>query len=299
MSTNAIIPTRNLDINRVSFVVGKAQPGRNASISIKYDGQNISIRLPRLKFPGGVLARTDEKTGAISYSMFGSLTGCDAYGKERASDSDDMGRLYNFLQDLEEKIIQAAVENSSKWFGKKRSEEAIRDGFKTLMRLSVDKVEGEYVPNGKYPPSMTLKVPVYDNRVNVDIVDAKGNPVYVTPSSLANVFAKGTEANIAVSASIYVMAGGGFGVTWRISHAQVLQQSRVTAASVFSDTIEADEVATESEAQVSRTPPPELDTNRVVSLPIDAEIPDLDNEQEAVAPPPAPAGRKRRAVPSS
>ena len=293
MSTNAIIPTRNLDINRVSFVVGKAQPGRNPSISIKYDGQNISIRLPRLKFPGGVLTRVDDKTGAISYSMFGSLSGCDAYGKERASDSDDMGCLYNFLLDLKEKIIQSAVENSSKWFGKKRSEEAIRDGFKDLMRLSVDKTDGEYVPNGKYPPSMTLKVPVYDNRVNVDIVDGKGNPVYVTPNSLTTVFAKGIEANIAASGSIYVMAGGGFGVTWRITHAQVLQQARVTAASIFSDTIEAgDDEAPVTEPQAAPEVP-------VTSVQIDVEIPDLDDEQETPAPAPAPAARKRRAVPSA
>lgn len=290
-TTPAFITPRNLDINRVSFVVGKAQNGRNPSISIKYDGQNIGLRLPRLSFPGGLLAREGDD-GKTSYTLIGSLRGCDPYGKERANDNDDAGRFYNFMLDLHEKIVQAAVENSVKWFGKKRSEEAIRDGFKSLMRLSVDKVDGEYIPNGKYPPSVTLKVPVYDGQVKIDIVDSKGNPVYASPSSLTTVFAKGVEANIAVSASIYVMAGGGFGVTWRVTHAQVFQQTRVTAASVFSDTIEDGEEEERAPAsqvvEVATTP---------TGPPLDVEIPETLDEETAAPPPPAP--RKRRAVPAS
>lgn len=290
MSTNAIISLRNLDINRVSFVVGKAQNGRNPSISIKYDGQNIGIRLPRLGFPGGVLIR-DGDDGKTTYTLIGSLKGCDPYGKERANDSDDTGRFYNFLLDLEEKIIQAAVENSVKWFGKKRSEEAIRDGFKHLMRLSVDKVDGEYIPNGKYPPSVTLKVPVYDGQVKIDIVDSKGNPVYASPASLASVFPKGVEANVAVSASVYIMAGGGFGVTWRVTHTQVFQQARMTAASVFSDTIEDND-----EEQTPASQVVEVATTPLVAPPLDVEIPESLDETSA---PPPPAPRKRRAVPAS
>jgi len=289
MSTNAIISTRNLDINRVSFVVGQAKNGRNASINIKYDGQNIGIRLPRLAFPGGVLSRTDDKTGAVGYSLMGSLKGADPYGKERANDADESGKLYNFLLDLNEKIVQSATENSVKWFGKKRSEEAIRDGMKSLMRLSVDKVDGEYIPNGKYPPSLVLKVPVYDGRVNVDIVDSKGNPTYVTPQSLSGVFSKGVEANIAVSASIYVMAGGGFGVTWRVSHAQVFQQSRVTAASIFSDSIQ------DGEDEEESTPVPAPSPAAVPEVPF--EVPDLD-EEDAPAPAPAPQRKRRTATPA-
>ena len=288
MSTNAIISTRNLDISRVSFVVGQAKNGRNASINIKYDGQNIGIRLPRLAFPGGVLSRTDDKTGSVGYSLMGTMKGADPYGKERANDADDIGKLYNFLLDLNEKIVQSATENSVKWFGKKRSEEAIRDGMKALMRLSVDKVDGEYIPNGKYPPSMVLKVPVYDGRVNVDIVDSKGNPTYVTPQSLSGVFSKGVEANIAVSASIYVMAGGGFGVTWRVSHAQVFQQSRVTAASIFSDSIQDEDEDAPTDQVPAPAPSP-------VALPEPFEVPDLEEDAPA---PPVPQRKRRTATPA-
>lgn len=297
MSTNAIINVRNVDINRISFVVGQAKNGRNPSVNIKYDGQSIGFRLPRLHFPGGLMERTDDKTGATSYTLMGTLRGCDAYGTERANPSDDIGAFYNFLLDLTDKIVQSAVENSVKWFGKKRSEEAIRDGFKALMRISADKVDGEYQPNGKYPPSVTLKIPVYDNRVNVDIVDARGNPMYVTPTSLKTTFVKGCDANLAVSASIYIMAGGGFGVTWRVTHAQVFQQERLTAASVFSDSIHDDADGNQSEtvakSDVLETPV-EVETHA-----LDVEVPESYEETAAPPPPPPVAARKRRAVPAS
>jgi hypothetical protein len=286
MSTNAIVNVRNIDINRVSFLIGQAKNGRNPPVSIKYDGQNLQLRLPRMSFPGGVLMRETE--GNTSYTLIGSLKGCDPYGKERAPETDDTAKFYNFLMDMEEKIIAAAVEHSVKWFGKKRSEEAIRDGFKHLMRLSVDKKDGEYVPNGKYPPSITVKVPVYDNRVNTDIIDTKGNPVYVTPASLNSVFPKAVEANLVVSASIYIIAGGGFGVTWRLTYAQVFPQMRQTARNVFMDEeeehVEETQEATEPETPaVPQSSPAEEETH---------------NEETVAAPPPAaPAktGRRRAA----
>jgi len=285
MSTNAIVNVRNIDINRVSFLIGQAKNGRNPSVSIKYDGQNLQLRLPRMSFPGGVLMRETE--GNTSYTLIGSLKGCDPYGKERAPETDDTSKFYNFLMDMEEKIIAAAVEHSVKWFGKKRSEEAIRDGFKHLMRLSVDKKDGEYVPNGKYPPSLTVKVPVYDNRVNVDIIDTKGNPVYVTPSSLNSVFPKAVDANLVVSASIYIIAGGGFGVTWRLTYAQVFPQTRQTARNVFMDE-EEEQIEETQEATEPETP----------AVPQNSVVEEEIQNEETTAPPPAAApktGRRRAA----
>jgi hypothetical protein len=283
MSTSAIVTVRNIDVNQISFVVGQAKNGRNPMIAIKYAGQNLQLRLPRMKFPGGVLVRETEQNDSKSYTLIGSLNGCDPYGRDRAPDTDDVTRFYNFLLDLENKIISAAVEGSVKWFGKKRSEEAIRDGFKKLMRMSVDKVDGEYIPNGKYPPSVTVKVPVYDNRVNTEVVDNRGNPMTVYPTSLISVFPKGVEANLVVSGSIYTIAGGGFGVTWRLSYAQVFPIQRMTAASVFADDIENDETEATQETTVVESPQQQ----------------ETETPQEEEAPPPAPVkatGRRRVAA---
>jgi len=226
------IIARNIDINKVSFVAGPAKAGRNPSIYMKYEGQNLQILVPRMGFPGGAIIR-DQEMGGTTYTLIGSMKGCDSYAKERSTGVEDMSKFYNLLLDLEAKILDAALENSVKWFGKKRSVEAIKDGWKSLIGVSADKVDGEYVPNGKYPPSFKVKIPVYDGRVATEIVDAQRNPVYATPETVGAIFPKGVESNMVVSGSIYVIAGGGFGVTWRLQTAQVFARSRVTAADIF------------------------------------------------------------------
>lgn len=280
---NRPINARKIDISKVTFVPGQAKAGRNPSINIKYDGQNLQILVPRLSFPGGAIIRDNEQ-GGTTYTLMGTLKGCDPYANDRAPDTDDVGNFYNFLVDLEEKILASATENSVKWFGKKRSEEAIKDGFNRILGLSRDKIDGEYVPNGKYPPSFKVKIPVYDNRVQTEVVDASRNPVYATPESLSSVFPKGVEANVVVSGTIYVIAGGGFGVTWRLQSAQVFPRARVTAADIFAD--ESDEKEDE-------------DATVGVTLP---ELPAMEETQRPVTPedqPSAPAStaapaRKRR-----
>jgi hypothetical protein len=263
---------------------------------MRYNGNSLLIRLPRVGYPGGCLVREGDN-GMKTYTLIGSLKGADPYGKERSAGTDDIGKLYNLLTDLENHIIKAAVENSTKWFGKKRSEEAIRDAFKRILSFSVDKVDGEYVPNGKYPPSFRVKVPVYEGRVSTEIVDASRNPVtYVTPESLTSIFPKGVEANLAVSGSIYVIAGGGFGVTWRLTAAQVFPQMRRTAAQMFDDE--------------SGAPPTIVEDENQTAQPDENQAPNEDSEygagsqaqqvnEQAQAPVSAPAARQPRRRPAA
>lgn len=282
---NGPIHSNSVDVSNVTFQVGQAKAGRNPSITMRYNGNSLLIRLPRVGYPGGVLIREGDN-GMKTYTLIGSLKGCDPYGKDRSNGADELGKLYNLLADLEEHIIKAAVENSTKWFGKKRSEEAIRDAFKRILSFSTDKVDGEYVPNGKYPPSFRVKVPVYDGRVSTEIVDASRNPVtYVTPESLSSIFPKGVEANLVVSGSIYVIAGGGFGVTWRLTAAQVFPQLRRTAAQMFDDESGAPPTIVEDEE--SQQAPQETANE-------DSEYGAGQVQQTAAASAPAPAARSRR-----
>jgi hypothetical protein len=129
----------------------------------------------------------------------------------------------------------------------------------------------------------------------MDIIDSKGNDVYVTPNTLGSVFHKGSEANLVASPSIYIMAGGVFGVTWRLTYAQVFAQQRVTAKNVFADDIEdEDDAPVES---VSTPAPAPLPTFTAEETALDVEIPDDIDSTPAPAPAPvdpAPSGRKRR-----
>jgi hypothetical protein len=270
--------------SKVSFVMGVAKNGRNAPVNMKYDGQMFQILLPQA--PVRYMSRTDQKTGETSHTLSYTLVGCDNYGTERASSSSEIGNLYNSLLDLENAVVQAALENSPKWFGKKRSEEGIRESFKRIINVSTDKIDGERVPNGKYPPSWYIKIPVYDGEVKMGrkgIVDRNGKPVAVTPDTLSDAFPKSCQAQIAVTGSVYTMAGGGFGVSWKLRAAKIYSGSEVDAAELFggSSTNEPDqETAEQEETQDSQRP----------STPV-------EQVTEQPAPPPsAPARKKRQAA---
>lgn len=232
MATSAIVSMRNLDISKVSFTEPRKNAKGGTAVSIRYDGQNFQLRIPKMKYPAGVFVREDDKTGKVDYKLIGSLTGCDPYIQERAGDeAGDFGKLYNFLRDLEEKLIVTAAANSQKWFGKTRSEAVVRDTFKQILSASRDKGASE--PNGKYPPSFGVKIPVYDGQVKMQVIDAKGNPVYITADTITEVFPKRVEANLVISPSIYIINGSSFGVSWRVEYAQVFPSERPSARNVF------------------------------------------------------------------
>jgi hypothetical protein len=145
---------------------------------------------------------------------------------------------------------------------------------------SVEKQGAEWVPNGKYPPSFRMKVPVYDGKVNMDAVDMANRPIPLTTDNLETVFPKRMEARFIVSPSIYV-SGQGFGVTWRISYAQVSAQQRVTAAQVFEPEEGADEEPEEK--------PTVAQLLAAMNAPEESQLEESAFEAEIPTAPPAPA----------
>jgi hypothetical protein len=236
MATNAIISSSNLDVSKISFGDIRANKAGGKSVPIKYNGQSLQIRLEKATYPMGVNVRVSEN--GTNYTLSLTLKGCDPFAKERATgESGTVGTLYNFLQDLQSKLLDTAEANSVKWFGKSRSRSVLEDTMKQFISPSVEKVNGEWVPTGKYPPSLKMKVPVYDGRVAMDVTDSQGKPVAVDIDNITNVFPKRVEASIVVSPGVYV-SGQGWGVTWRVSYARVAPPQRTTAAQVFADEIE-------------------------------------------------------------
>lgn len=295
MSASAIVPSETLDINRVTIGEIRANKAGGKSVPIRYNGQNFQVRIPRIFYPAGVIVREDDQ-GKKSYTLLASLKGCDTFVKQRAGpDAGETGQLYNFMLDLQEKIIQHAITNSGKWFGKSKSEAVLRETMKPILNPSVEKVNGEWVPSGKYPPSLRMKIPFWDGAVNVDVMDASGESVAVTLDNIEQVFAKRIEGRMVIAPSIYV-TGTGFGVTWRVVMAKVFPPQRMTAKAAFADIkepeddnahdedAEADESAVDVPVVEARPPTPEEQVNRA-------------NTGGAAFPPPAPAkGRKRAAV---
>jgi hypothetical protein len=283
MATIAIVSSSNLDINKISFGDIRLNKAGGKSVPIKYNGQPLQIRIEKSSYPMGVNVK--ETDNGIAYTMSLTLKGCDPYAKERAGpETGSLGTLYNFLQDLQKKMLDSAEANSVKWFGKTRSRSVLEDTMKHFISPSVEKVNGEWVPSGKYPPSLKMKVPVYDGRVAMDVTDSQGRPVEVTTENIQQVFPKRVDASVVVSPGIYV-SGQGFGVTWRVSYAKVSPPLRTTAADIFRDEIE-QEVSAPTQQQTTEDYHEEEVEQEEISVPV--------MEAPAPAPAPAPAQKNRR-----
>lgn len=290
MSTIAIVSSSNLDINKLSFGDIRLNKAGGKSVPLKYNGQPLQIRLEKSVYPMGVNVKETEN--GTTYTMNLTLKGCDAHAQERAgSELGSTGVLYNFLHDLQGKILDTAEASSVKWFGKARSRPVLEEMMKKSISPSVEKINGEWVASGKYPPSLKMKVPVYDGRVAMDVADGQGRPVEVTTENIQQVFPKRVEASIVVSPSIYV-SGQGFGVTWRVSYARVAPPQRTTAAQIFADEIE-QEIKGEPLAETQEEEEQEEVTVAYVEAP---SAPPVTPTQVPVAPvaPAAPAKNRRR-----
>jgi hypothetical protein len=290
MSTmNAIINVSNIDFKQISF--GDLRVNKNngsKSVPIRYNGQNLQLRIPKMRYAMGVNIKETEN--GTNYSMMASLDGCDKFAKERAPpEAGEVGQLYNFLKDLEDKLLQTSVEKSTQWFGRARKEDVLRDSMKQFISPSVDKVDGAWVPNGKWPPSFRMKVPVWDGKVSMEAVDSTGRTIALTTDNLEQIFPKRMEARFVVSPSVYV-SGQGFGVTWRISFAQVMPTQRLSAAAAFADV--------QDEPQEDEEPQEQVQS---VEVPTDSR-PETPPSQVAQAPAPAsqpPKTVNRRRVPAA
>lgn len=290
MATNAIISSSNLDVSKVSFGDIRLNKAGGKSVPIKYNGQSLQIRLEKATYPMGVNVRESEN--GTNYTLSLTLKGCDPYAKDRATaELGALGVLYNFLQDFQSKLLEHAEASSVKWFGKTRSRSVLEDTMKQFISPSVEKVNGEWVASGKYPPSLKMKVPVYDGRVAMDVADHMGKPLAVTvddardASYIANVFPKRVEASIVVTPAVYV-SGQGWGVTWRVSYARVAPPQRLTARDVFADEIQEELKQPQVQAPEMSAEPDEEQYQEEVSVPMVAD--------PAPAPAPVPAKNRRR-----
>jgi hypothetical protein len=293
MATNAIVSVSNLDISKVTFGEIRQNKAGGKTVPIKYNGQSLMIRLPKVAYPMGVAVRESEN--GTNYTLMATLKGCDPFVKERAgADAGELGSLYNFLIDITARLLETATTNSSKWFGKARSRDVLQDVMKQSISPSVEKVNGEWVPTGKYPPSLRMKVPVYDGRVAMDVVDSTGKAVDVNIENIQDIFPKRVEASVVVTPSVYV-SGQGFGVTWRVSFARVSPPQRLTAAQVFADELEEDDGGAVEAPASAPTPAGNGEAPPALNLHIPtAEELEEDSIAPTAPPPPAPASKNRR-----
>lgn len=295
MAAPATVSISKISASDIKF----AEPRRNkqggVSVAFKYHDQNVQFRFPQIGFPGGVLVKENEfKDGpaTTSYTLSASFQGCDPYARAVAEGTDEVSKAYNFLRELQGAVLQAAVANSTAWFGKKRGVESLTDSFKEFLSVSVDKTADGWAPNGKYPPSLRFKVPVYDGKVSMEVIGEDGTDIPVQPSNLPETFPKGCSAKIVAQGSIWVI-NGNFGVTWRPTYVQVSKRRRQTARDMFKEDVDDSEAPATVIPGGAKAAFAEDNDDEEQEEESEAPTPTVIEPAPAPAPAPAPSGRRK------
>ena len=189
-----VILYKDFDVN--SLFIGeltKNKAGGN-QVSLKYnDSKKIVMQIPNMVTPFGLSEYTPENgSGPVKYSIDFSFKGYTEDAK--------LDKCLRKFREIDEKMIDLAVENSQQWFGKKMSKEVVEELYRPLIKESKQ-------PD-KYAPTLKIKIRTRaDNTMSMDAFDVDRNPFNMS------CFQPGTSAKSIVEFAPVWFVNKQFGLT--------------------------------------------------------------------------------------
>ena len=164
---DTVVKGKNIDASKVTFSAPKILDNGAKLVYVNYDGGRFTIQTPWMGLPWAMSSYTDDKYPKHSVTL--SFRGME--------ENDEMQRFHDNMMAVEKAAVQAGVQNSVQWFKKKGlSEDVVSNLFNPIVRVSTDK---QGIPDGKYPPTLRLKVPQRDGVWEPKVYDTSGNMYHV------------------------------------------------------------------------------------------------------------------------
>ena len=159
------------------------------------DGIPMRIQFPRLYMPFGVSGFTPE-VGATKYNIDFAMKGYD-------EDGSYIKKFYDSLREIENKIIDAVVEQSEKIFSKKMTKDELVPMFNSNVKEHPDR-----------EPKFRVKVDIDHNEmIKAAVYDANKNPIKTEVSN--GLYARNSGHAIVELNSVYFL-NRKFGCTWKL-----------------------------------------------------------------------------------
>ena len=199
--------------------VAKNKAGGNI-VYLKYnEAKKIIIQTPIMMAPFGLSVFNDEANGVSKYSV-------DLSFKGQESDKNIEGFL-NCMTNLDNFMIEQAVQNSKEWFGKKMSKEVVKELYRPLIKESKDP--------SKYASTIKFKIRNTGDKLNLEAFDDKQN------SFDMDNFAPGCKARAIVELSSIWFVNKQFGCSFTVVQMQVSKPEKVQGFSFQPDTDDEEE----------------------------------------------------------
>jgi hypothetical protein len=118
--------------------------------------------------------------------------------------------------------LDDAVNNSELWWGEKMSRELVKHTFFPFLKYPKDKTTKKI--DLSRPPSMSVKVPCYDDKWDVELYDTKYNQIFPSDDSAltpVDFVPKLSKVASTIQCTGVWIGGKGWGLTWKLIQAVV------------------------------------------------------------------------------
>ena len=210
----SLVKGKNIDTSAIDFAVPRTLDNGAKLVYVNYNQGRFSVQTPWMSMPWKMGAFTDGEYPKYSIDL-------SFKGMEEGS---DLQMFHDKMKEVEQKIIDAGLENSVPWFKKKiSSRDGVVEKFNPVIKESRDKETGE--PDGKWPPSMKVKVPRRDGVWEFKVSNKDGTQYKINdsenPDNCEDIFVKNTRVRGIIQCVGLWVASGNYMCQWKLTKAEV------------------------------------------------------------------------------
>ena len=197
----------------------------------------------------------------------------------KTKDSDEFLKK---MVEFQEQILDDAVNNSELWWGEKMSRELVKHTFFPFLKYPKDKTTKK--TDLSRPPSMSVKVPCYNDKWDVELYDTKYNQIFPSEdSSLTPVdfVPKLSKVASTIQCTGVWIGGKGWGLTWKLIQAVVKPKESEDIRGKCQIKLSDDDKRTIETQEVDFEDPDNDDIPApvpVTKVPVDTTVEDSDEE---------------------
>jgi len=235
MSSDSITKAKNFNASSVTYKEAAVNKRGGKSVQCQLKGAPIVLQFP-LMLTWGINERVDEQSGRVSFDM------ALQFEPDKSS---SIRKFQTNLENFQNKILDDAVAKSKEWFGKSKLSREVAEAMMYPILKFPKKKDGSGEPDYERNPTLKLKVPYWEGTYSIELYDLTGEPVFLPEATAkrmgleappqgtrgpVDVVPKAAHVKGLLACTGVWMAGGRFGVTWKLVQACVRPPVRLVGS---------------------------------------------------------------------
>jgi hypothetical protein len=259
-------------VGSMSFGVPKVGGAGGKSVGIFYNKGMIRAALPKMIQWGAGDYKDKDGVGNGKFEFTLQFPTEDYKTPETAI-------ALEHLKQFEARVLKAAHDNSMLWFGKKYTPEVLLALWTPMLKHPKDKTTGD--PNFSAAPGFKIKLPFWEGQPKFEIYNEDSVKLFPNENgpTAVDLIEKGISINTLVQCGGVWIAGGKFGVTWKLLQAVLPNPKPSIMGTCFlkKKVVQA-QVESDDEDDFTPPPPQKLTRQKTISAASDPLVDDSDEE---------------------